>query len=118
MPNPKRLEHAPKNRIALDRTLDALSGLSIEVVEKGRRAWPTPYRLRHKDTIREFVVCHNPLCQGGGFSLGDVIRELVHSRQEDFIGTNFCIGQEEIVGGTQSCRTRFEITAHLRFRNT
>lgn len=101
-----------KNLVAIDGTMDAVEGLHIHVVERGRRATPDDLHIRRVESVREHVPCHNPLCEGGGFSLGDVIRDWVRNRQEDFIGTSFCTGHEE----QQSCHTRFEIQAALRYR--
>jgi hypothetical protein len=108
-----------RNRVAIDGTMDHLWKIHISVQEKGRNAEPFELRIIHKDAIREHVDCNNPACFNGGFSLGDVLREMVAGRQEDFIGTSFCTGQEgdpEEQGPHPSCATRFEIEASLRFR--
>jgi hypothetical protein len=126
MPKPKTknaAKHKPlsKNLVALDGTLDSVDRIGIRVVEKGRS--PSPYEIRviHKDAVRERIDCSNPLCEGGGISLGDILLDMVRSRQTDFIGTSFCTGEEvlhpEVPEPVRSCRNRFEIEATLRFRN-
>jgi hypothetical protein len=117
-PTPKR--PPVRNLVAIDGTLDKLSSLEIHVQEKGRRALAWEIRIIHKDAIREHIDCSNPLCQMGGFSLGDVVRDMVKGQQRDFIGTNFCTGQEgdlEKPETLRSCETRFEVEAILRFKN-
>jgi hypothetical protein len=107
-----------KNRVAIDGTLDHLEKIRISIREKGSNAEPFELRIIHKDAMREYVDCNNPLCFNGGFSLGDILREMVAGRQEDFIGTSFCTGQEgnpEEPGPHPSCATRFEIEASIRF---
>jgi len=45
---------------------------------------------------------------------------MVRGRQEEFIGTSFCTGQEgdpEEPGPYPSCATRFEVQVTLRFRS-
>jgi hypothetical protein len=99
--------------------LDGLEKIRISVREKGTNAEPFELRIIHKDSVCEHVDCNNPLCFNGGFSLGDVLREMVAGRQEDFIGTSFCTGQlgdPEDPGPHPSCDTRFEIEASIRFR--
>jgi hypothetical protein len=109
-----------RNRVAIDGTLDGLEKIRIYVREKGANAEPFELRIIHKDAVREYVDCNNPHCFNGGFSLGDVLREIVTGRQEDFIGTSFCTGQvgdPEEPGPHLSCDTRFEVEASIRFRN-
>lgn len=117
-----RQPRAPgKNLIAIDGTLDPVDLLHISVWEKGRSASPFELRIQHRDAVREYVDCNNPLCKGGGFSLGNVLRDLVNGRQTEFIGTSFCTGQEtphpEVPEPVRSCRNRFEIQARLQFRS-
>ena len=110
---------ARKNLIAIDGTLDALRKVQIFVREVGRNAEPFALHIIHKEAVREYVDCNNPSCFEGGISLGNVLREMVAGRQEEFIGTSFCTGQEgdpEEPGLHPSCATRFEIEAVLRFR--
>jgi hypothetical protein len=83
-----------KNLIALDGTLDRVQGLRLVIQEKGIEADPTQVRMHHRDSVKELIRCHNPNCFQGGFSLGNLLRELVRSRQEDYIGINYCKGYE------------------------
>ncbi len=117
---PVKKRHPRRNLIAIDGTLDKLDRIQISVKEVGKNAEPFELRIIHKDAVREHVDCNNPSCFNGGFSLGDVLREMVHGHQEEFIGTSFCTGQEgnpEDLSPHPSCGTRFEVEATLRFRN-
>jgi len=108
-----------KNLVALDGTMDRVDRIQVSIWEKGKDASPFELRIVHRDAVREHVDCHNPACYNGGISLGDLLREMVRGRQEEFIGTSFCSGQEgdpEEQGPHPSCATRFEIEAALRFR--
>jgi len=108
-----------KNLVALDGTLDGVDRFRIAVRERGKDANPYELRIIHRDAIREHVDCSSRACFNGGMSLGDLLREMVKSRQEEFIGASFCTGQEgdpEEPGPHPSCATRFEIEAALRFR--
>ena len=108
-----------KNLVAIDGTLDGVDRIRVSIWEKGKEAYPFELKIQHKDAVREHVDCSNPSCYNGGICLGDLLREMVRGRQEEFIGTNFCTGQEgdpEEPGLHASCPTRFEIEATLRFR--
>ena len=108
-----------KNLVAIDGTMDKIDKLRVFVEEIGRDAELFELRIVHKESVREHVDCSNPACFNGGISLGDVLREMVAGRQEDFIGTCFCTGQEgdpEEPGPHPSCATRFEIEATLHYR--
>ena len=116
---PVKKREPRKNLVAIDGTLDGVERILVSVHEKGREANPFELRILHKDAVREHVDCGNPDCYNGGISLGDLLREMVRGRQEEFIGTNFCVGQEgdpDEPGPHPSCATRFEIEATLRFR--
>ncbi len=93
--------------------------MQIIIQEKGIDAEPFELRILHRDAIHEHVDCNNPACHNGGFSLGNVLREMIVNRQEEFIGTSFCTGtegdpEEDLIH--PSCSTRFEIQSILRYR--
>jgi hypothetical protein len=118
-PSPAKKRPPRKNLVAIDGTLDVFRKVQITVREVGRNAEPFALHIIHKEAVREYVDCNNPECFGGGISLGNVLREMVAGRQEEFIGTSFCTGQEgnpEEPGPHPSCATRFEIEATLHYR--
>jgi hypothetical protein len=107
------------NRVAMDGTVDSIIALDMRIEEKGRQANPIEVRINRRDSVRENIPCRNPLCNGGGLALGNLLRELVRDRQAEYVGANFCTGQEgdlEKPETLKSCTTRFEVQAELRFR--
>ena len=117
--SPVKKRPVRRNMIAIDGTMDKIDKLRVFVKEIGRNAEPFELRIIHKEAVREHVDCNNPVCYNGGISLGNMLREMVAARQEEFIGTSFCTGQEgdpEELGPHPSCQTRFEIEAVLRYR--
>ncbi len=116
----EKTELPGKDLIRLDGTLDRVDQLRVAIQEKGRSADPMELRITRVDAVRERIRCHNPLCEGGGFSLGDLLRDLIAGRQTDFIGTSFCTGREQLhpeVEEFRSCRTRYDVHAQLSFRD-
>ena len=117
--SPAKKRPVRRNLVAIDGTMDKIDRLRVSVKEIGRNAEPFELRIVHKESVREYVDCNNPRCYNGGISLGNVLREMVAARQEEFIGTSFCTGQEgdpQEEGPHPSCATRFEIEATLRYR--
>ena len=107
------------NRIAMDGTLDDVDAVTLSVLEKGCQASPIELWIRRREGVRESVPCHNPLCNNGGLALGELLRELIRDRQTDYLGTNYCRGQEgdlEVPESLKSCQTRYEVQVTLRFR--
>jgi hypothetical protein len=110
---------ARQNLVALDGTLDRFERFHIVVKEIGKNAEPFELRIHHREAVREYVVCNNPDCYNGGFSLGNVLRDMLAGRQEEFIGTNFCTGQEgdpELEGPHPSCATRYDVQIKAELR--
>lgn len=115
----RRIGKPSRNLIQIDGTLETVDRLQIAISEKGRNASPYDLRWGQKDAVREQIPCHNPLCFDGGFSLGDLLRELARGRQGEFIGTCFCTGREgdpELPGPRPSCGTRYDVDIRLNFR--
>ena len=52
----------------------------------------------------EYVDCSNPLCYNGGFSLGEILREMVRNRQTHFEGSRICQGYEGSPKGRRKYR--------------
>ncbi len=116
---PKPKAPARRNLVAIDGTMNHVARISVRVQEKGRQAWKDELLIGQRDAVREYIDCHNPLCQKGGFSLGDILREMIASRQPDYIGTCFCTGQEgdlEVPESLTSCQTRYDVQIELRLR--
>jgi len=115
----KRFRPPERNRILIDGTLDRVQSLRVTVTEKGRNAEPFPWRMNAREAVRERIPCHNPDCFDGGFSLGDVLRDMVRGQQAEYVGTCFCTGQEgdpELPGPRPSCATRYDVEAAVHFR--
>jgi len=38
----------------------------------------------------EYIPCRNPLCRGGGFQIGNIIRKMVQNVEENHKGSSLC----------------------------
>ena len=118
-PLSKRFRPPERNRVLIDGTLDAIERLAVTVTEKGRNAEPFAWIMQSRDSVRERIICNNPACFDGGFSLGDLLREIVKNRQTEFIGTSFCTGRAgdpEAPGPHPSCDTRYNLEIRILYR--
>lgn len=52
----------------------------------------------------EYVDCDNPLCYNGGFSIGEVLRDMVQKRERDREGRAICRGYEGSPKGRRKYR--------------
>ena len=115
----KRFRPPERNRVLIDGTLEPVERLSISVAEKGENAEPFAWRMSAREAVRERIPCNNPACFDGGFSLGDLLREVIKNRQREYIGACFCTGREgdpESPGPHPSCATRYDVEINLSFR--
>ena len=78
-------------------------------------------RVQHlgKDT-GEYFDCSNPLCYNGGFSLGDILRSMIASRDTHKEDTRFCQGYEGSPKGRRryrDCMNSFRIKVDIEYRD-
>jgi hypothetical protein len=70
-----------------------------------------------KLTIDEYVRCANPRCCDGGFRLGDVLREMSHSRETAREISLSCGGYEGAKRNREPCEQNLKGTAHITYRS-
>ncbi|SRR6266498_2499905 len=67
----------------------------------------------------EWVNCINPLCYGGGVSIGRLLREMVREQRTAAEATEICSGSEGSPGGRRrkrDCIHFFEVRVRIAFR--
>jgi len=78
------------------------------------------YVLVDKKRIGEFLPCPNSKCYGGGFSIGEVIRDMVRNKETAKEGTGHCRGYEGSPKGRKryrDCRSRFTYKVSIVYRD-
>lgn len=66
----------------------------------------------------EYIDCSNPICYGGGFSIGGILREMTREGKTDYNGTKVCKGYEGSPKGRKryrSCSTFWEVEVNLEY---
>lgn len=67
----------------------------------------------------EYVDCNNSLCYNGGFSIGQVLRDMVRARVADKEGSAICKGYEGSPKGRRKyrdCLNYFRYKVHVEYR--
>jgi hypothetical protein len=67
----------------------------------------------------EYIDCRNPLCYNGGFSIGQILREMVRKKQSDYEGSALCQGYEGSPKGRRqyrSCTSHWKVKVHVNYK--
>jgi hypothetical protein len=91
--------------------------VAVEIDGRGVRGLK---ETRHFDAgnLGEYMDCRDPRCYGGGFSIGQVLHNMVSKKQTHFEGWSRCQGQE---GGSQRrrgspCITQFDYRVDIVYK--
>lgn len=97
--------------------IEALSG-TVELSGHGVREWN---RVRYlTNNVGEYMDCVNPVCYGGGFSLGSILRDMVRRKETHREELEICQGYEGSPGGKRryrSCTTTFRIKIDIKYKD-
>ena len=107
-------------KVSFDEAYPGIEDIRVEVIEYGHGAkgGAASYYTR-KNTPGEFVNCSNLNCYGGGFSLGQILREMVGKKQKNFETTKTCKGYEGSPKGRKKyrdCFNSFEIKVSIKYK--
>lgn len=70
--------------------------------------------------IGEYFDCINPICYGGGFSIGAILRQMVHDGETHKQGSKLCKGYEGSPKGRRKyrkCMESFRYSVELTFKS-
>ena len=102
-------------------TLPTLEDIDVQVAEHGVGVVNAPYlRMFSKINVVETVNCSNPNCYNGGFSLGNLIHEMVDKKETSLERHETCQGYEG--GGLvdlhahKKCLNFFEVKITIKYK--
>ena len=75
-------------------------------------------RVYDENNLGEYIDCSNRLCYGGGFSIGQILREMVDEKQTHLETTKFCKGYEGSPKGKRryrSCVNNWKVTVDIEY---
>lgn len=99
-----------------------VESVRIKVTESSYYRWRYGDGSYHYDgnSAGQFLPCHNPRCQRGGFELGDTLRYLVvDQRLEHWSTEAHCIGDEGTPHGRRKgdpCDNFFKVEVTVKYK--
>ena len=60
---------------------------------------------RTEKNLGEYINCTNPLCYNGGFSIGQILRDMVRKKEVHWEGSKICQGYEGSPKGRRKYRS-------------
>jgi hypothetical protein len=106
-------------KVSFEEAFPEIKDISIEVTEKGKGVMPEFNTMIYSNNIGEFINCSNDVCYNGGFSIGEIIREMIASGQSELDTTKKCQGYEGSPKGRKryrSCLNYFKIKVSIIYK--
>ena len=101
-----------------------IEDIKVEVEESGRNLYfgrvQSIKNTYNKNNLGEFIDCHNPKCLGGGFSIGQILDDMVSENQTNLETSKFCQGSESSPKGRRKypCEHYFKIKVDIKYKET
>lgn len=90
--------------------------MSIHVAELESLVWmkeQATHYLTVENPGGEYIDCTNPSCSGGGFSMGDMLREAVRGKEEEIEKSTTCKGAETT---GRRCMHAFKVSGSVKYK--
>lgn len=100
------------SKTTFDKAFPEVELISVKVKELEYSKLVNEVLLSEKSTIPEYINCHNPLCNKGGFHLMDIVREMNRKKETETKGHKLCIGNER---KGRDCMHAFDYEIHLSY---
>lgn len=117
-----KTEFVFSRKASFSEAFPTIADVSIVVTRGGHdgvREWNRVQRFG--GNVGEYIDCSNPLCYRGGFSVGDLLRRMVASEQEQLsVGGIACNGYEGSPGGRRryrSCDNTFSVSIDIKYKS-
>jgi hypothetical protein len=110
-------------KMKFEEAFPEIEDINIEIEEKGYGVYGELSRKSYtkQNMPGEYVDCSNPSCYNGGFSIGQILRDMVGNKQTDAETSKGCQGYEGSPKGRRryrSCINFFTIRAHIDYKPT
>lgn len=115
-------------KCSFDEAFPQIATIRIDYVEVGEgvNGWGTREGedvgrviLTDKNQIGEYLRCRNRLCYGGGFAVGNLIRDMVYKKETEREGLETCGGYEGSPKGHKryrDCMNYFKFKIAITYR--
>ena len=116
-----RSEHAFSKKTTFEKAFPSIESFRAEITETGDDVLsgdePSIYSV---DSVSEYIDCSNVLCYGGGFRLGQVLREMIPSDAAEDAGSARCIGHKGSPKGRRDygpCINHFNYKITIKYKS-
>lgn len=106
-------------KVSFEKAFPDIADLRVTVTENGYGVTEGFDTQTYLKSVGEFVNCSNSSCYNGGFSLGNVIREMVRQKKTHAEEHHACQGYEGSPKGRKryrSCINSFHIVADIKYK--
>jgi hypothetical protein len=88
-------------------------------IEEFNSNWKSYFNKKRSNPPSEHVECHNPLCQSGGFYIGEILRDMVLKRETHRKGTTMCAGRERMARRYfRPCSNNFKYEIMIEYKSS
>lgn len=86
-------------KVPFETAFPEIASVDVEFTETGHGIWDAGkryrgYRAGSRDSLGEYIDCSNSLCYNGGFSIGNILREMVRNKETRREFSALCQGNE------------------------
>lgn len=108
-------------KVSFAEAFPQIDNLVIEVEERGHDIWKGGNKKTYGiDYLPgEYINCSNPLCYNGGFSIGEILRDMVNNKKTEMETSEICQGYEGSPKGRRiyrRCHNLFRIKVSMSFK--
>lgn len=116
----RETEYAFGEKVPFEKAFPEIKDLKVEVEESTSRvAQPFKQSWHGKENLGKYIDCSNEFCYNGGFSIGEILREMVRNKKSDMKTERICQGYEGSPKGRRryrSCMHFFRIKVHIEYK--
>ena len=115
----RETDYVFSKKVSFEEAFPEIADLKVVVEEDGHGVHEWNRTRHYGKGVGEYIDCSNSLCYNGGFSLGNILREMVRNRETHKETTEICQGYEGSPKGQRryrSCLNHFKITVDIVFK--
>lgn len=113
-----KTEFVFSTKTTFEKAFPQIKDISVVVTESGVGVYGNDLSYYNKQHLGEYIKCSNSLCYNGGFSIGHIIRDMVHNKEVDKESSKLCQGNEGSPKGRRiyrKCLNIFKYKIHIDY---
>lgn len=107
---------------SFDKAFPGISNIKVEIERSGDDVndWNRKMTYSKDRFPGEYIDCNNSLCYNGGFSIGEIIRNMTMNKETTHESSKMCQGNEGSAKGRRiyrRCYNSFKIKVNTQYAN-